>query len=32
MTMPDSPTWVHVADVAAAIHDADAWVCGICLP
>ena len=24
MTMPDNPTWGHVADVAAAIHDGDA--------
>ena len=31
MTMPDNPTWGHVADVAAAIHDADAGVYGICL-
>ena len=31
MSMPDNPTWGHVADVAAAIHDADAGVYGICL-
>ena len=31
MTMPDNPTWGHVADVAAAIHDADAGMYGICL-
>lgn len=31
MTMPDNPTWGHVADVAAAIHDGDAGVYGICL-
>ena len=31
MAMPDNPTWGHVADVAAAIHDADAGVYGICL-
>ncbi len=31
MTIPDNPTWGHVADVAAAIHDADAGVYGICL-
>ena len=31
MAMPDNPTWGHVADVAAAIHDGDAGVYGICL-
>ena len=31
MTMPDNPTWGHVADVAAAIHDGDAGMYGICL-
>ena len=31
MTMPDNPAWGHVADVAAAIHDGDAGVYGICL-
>ena len=31
MIMPDNPTWGHVADVAAAIHDGDAGVYGICL-
>ena len=31
MTMPDNPTWGHVADVAAAIHDGDAGTYGICL-
>ena len=31
MTMPDNPTWGHVADVAAAIHDGDGGVYGICL-
>ena len=31
MVMPDNPTWGHVADVAAAIHDGDAGVYGICL-
>lgn len=31
MTIPDNPTWGHVADVAAAIHDGDAGVYGICL-
>ena len=31
MTMPDNPTWGHVADVVAAIHDANAGVYGICL-
>ena len=31
MSMPDNPTWGHVADVAAAIHDGDAGVYGICL-
>ena len=31
MSIPDNPTWGHVADVAAAIHDSDAGVYGICL-
>jgi sorbitol/mannitol transport system substrate-binding protein len=31
LTMPDNPTWGHVADVAAAIHDEGAGVFGICL-
>ncbi|MCY4542294.1 MAG: sugar ABC transporter substrate-binding protein [Rhodobacteraceae bacterium] len=31
MTMPDNPTWGHVADVAAALHDPDAGTYGICL-
>ncbi|MHA1158445.1 MAG: ABC transporter substrate-binding protein [Alphaproteobacteria bacterium] len=31
MTMPDNPTWGHVADAAAAMTDKDAGVYGICL-
>lgn len=31
MTMPDNPTWGHVQDVAAAIHDPSNGVYGICL-
>ena len=31
MSMPDNPTWGHVADVAAAIHDEDQGIYGICL-
>ena len=31
MTMPDNPTWGHVQDVAAAIHNPDAGVYGICV-
>lgn len=31
MTMPDSPTWGHVADVAQAIHNPNDGVYGICL-
>ncbi|MDO6460683.1 sugar ABC transporter substrate-binding protein [Granulosicoccaceae sp. 1_MG-2023] len=31
MTMPEQPTWDHVADVAAKIHDPDNGVYGICL-
>ena len=31
MTMPDNPTWGHVADAAAAMTDKSAGVYGICL-
>ncbi|MBF2760602.1 MAG: sugar ABC transporter substrate-binding protein, partial [Ectothiorhodospiraceae bacterium AqS1] len=31
MTMPDNPTWGHVADAAAAMTDKDSGVYGICL-
>ncbi len=31
MTMPDNPTWGHVADAAAAMTDKDAGLYGICL-
>ena len=31
MTMPDNPTWGHVADAAAAMTDKDKGVYGICL-
>jgi len=31
LTMPNKPTWDHVAKVAAAIHDKDEGVYGICL-
>lgn len=31
MTMPDNPSWGHVADAAAAMTDKDAGVYGICL-
>jgi sorbitol/mannitol transport system substrate-binding protein len=31
MSMPDNPTWGHVADVAKAIHNPDNGVYGICL-
>jgi sorbitol/mannitol transport system substrate-binding protein len=31
MTMPDNPTWGHVADAAAAMTDRDAGLYGICL-
>ena len=31
MTMPDNPTWGHVADAAAAMTDKDNGVYGICL-
>lgn len=31
MAIPDNPTWGHIADVAAAIHDPDTGVYGICL-
>ncbi len=31
MTLEDNPSWDHVRDVAAAIHDADNGVYGICL-
>jgi len=31
MTIEDNPTWDHIKDVAAAVHDEDAGVYGICL-
>ena len=31
MEMPDNPTWEHVAQVAAKIHNADKGIYGICL-
>ncbi|MEM7047536.1 MAG: sugar ABC transporter substrate-binding protein [Pseudomonadota bacterium] len=31
ITMPDNPTWGHVADAAAAIHNPNQGVYGICL-
>ena len=31
MTIEDNPTWDHIRDVAAAIHNADEGVYGICL-
>ena len=31
MTMPDHPSWGHVQDAAAAMHDPDNGVYGICL-
>ena len=31
LSMPDNPSWGHIQDVAAAIHDADEGLYGICL-
>ena len=31
MSIEDNPTWEHIRDVAAAVHDADKGVYGICL-
>ncbi len=31
LSMPDNPSWGHIQDVAAAIHDADEGIYGICL-
>ena len=31
LSMPDNPSWGHIQDVAAAIHDADQGIYGICL-